>query len=92
MRSRAPDRIKAEQKVIEEATAAASRPRSEELRGAFPDTLGGAFALGWANEYMAFDPALPFGGYKQSGVGRECGARWYEHYTEQKSVMMQLEA
>jgi len=33
---------------------------------------------------------LPFGGYKQSGVGRECGAHWYEHYTEQKSVMMQL--
>jgi|KBSMisStaDraftv2_1062788.scaffolds.fasta_scaffold219629_1 acyl-CoA reductase-like NAD-dependent aldehyde dehydrogenase len=44
----------------------------------------------WVNQYMAFDPALPFGGYKQSGVGRECGAHWYEHYTEQKSVMMQL--
>ena len=44
----------------------------------------------WVNQYMAFDPALPFGGYKQSGLGRECGAHWYEHYTEQKSVMIQL--
>ena len=44
----------------------------------------------WVNQYMAFDPALPFGGYKQSGVGRECGAHWYEHYTEQKSVMIKL--
>ena len=37
-----------------------------------------------------FDPALPFGGYKQSGLGRECGAHWYEHYTEQKALMIQL--
>ena len=44
----------------------------------------------WVNQYIAFDPALPFGGYKQSGLGRECGAHWYEDYTEQKSVMVQL--
>jgi hypothetical protein len=25
-----------------------------------------------------------------SGVGRECGEHWYEHYTEQKAMMIQL--
>jgi acyl-CoA reductase-like NAD-dependent aldehyde dehydrogenase len=44
----------------------------------------------WVNHYMGFDPALPFGGYKQSGLGRECGEHWYEHYTEQKALMIQL--
>jgi acyl-CoA reductase-like NAD-dependent aldehyde dehydrogenase len=44
----------------------------------------------WVNHYMGFDPALPFGGYKQSGLGRECGEHWYEHYTEQKAMMIQL--
>ena len=52
--------------------------------------LCGTFALGWANEHMAFDPALPFGGYKQSGVGREFGAHGMSTITEQKSLMMQL--
>jgi len=50
----------------------------------------GTFALGWANEHMAFDPALPFGGYKQSGVGREFGAHGMSTITEQKSLMMPL--
>ena len=44
----------------------------------------------WVNHYMGFDPALPFGGYKQSGLGRECGEHWYEHYTEQKALLIQL--
>ncbi len=44
----------------------------------------------WVNTYYAFDPAMPFGGYKQSGIGRECGAHWYEHYTETKAVFMKL--
>jgi aldehyde dehydrogenase (NAD+) len=44
----------------------------------------------WVNTYYAFDPAMPFGGYKQSGIGRECGAHWYEHYTEMKAVFVKL--
>jgi aldehyde dehydrogenase (NAD+) len=44
----------------------------------------------WVNAYNLFDPALPFGGYKQSGFGRELGASAIEHYTETKSVWVSL--
>jgi aldehyde dehydrogenase (NAD+) len=33
---------------------------------------------------------VPFGGYKQSGLGREGGQSAYEAYTELKTVMMPL--
>ncbi|MEI9852341.1 MAG: aldehyde dehydrogenase family protein [Sphingomonas sp.] len=36
------------------------------------------------------DPALPFGGFKQSGLGREQGRQGVEMYTELKSVIIQL--
>jgi acyl-CoA reductase-like NAD-dependent aldehyde dehydrogenase len=44
----------------------------------------------WINTYGPMDAALPFGGYKQSGYGRELGAHAIEHYTEIKSVWMNL--
>lgn len=44
----------------------------------------------WVNAYNLYDVALPFGGYKQSGFGRELGSEALEHYTEVKSVWMQL--
>ncbi|UTW13017.1 aldehyde dehydrogenase family protein [Marinobacterium rhizophilum] len=44
----------------------------------------------WVNCHTALDPALPFGGYKQSGLGREMGAEVIHHYTEVKSVLMQI--
>jgi len=44
----------------------------------------------WLNCYNVFDPALPFGGYKQSGWGREMGHAALELYTETKSVCAQL--
>jgi len=44
----------------------------------------------WINCYNVFDPALPFGGYKQSGWGREMGRTAVELYTESKSVCAQI--
>lgn len=40
----------------------------------------------WVNTYNLFDPALPFGGYKQSGWGRETGMAAVELYTHTKTV------
>jgi phenylacetaldehyde dehydrogenase len=44
----------------------------------------------WVNTYNIFDAALPFGGYKQSGWGREMGHEVLELYTETKAVCMGL--
>ena len=44
----------------------------------------------WVNCYNVFDAALPFGGYKESGWGREMGAEALENYTETKAVCIQL--
>ena len=40
----------------------------------------------WINCYNVFDAAMPFGGYKQSGWGREMGHDALEMYTEKKAV------
>jgi phenylacetaldehyde dehydrogenase len=44
----------------------------------------------WVNCYNIFDAALPFGGYKQSGWGREMGSEALELYTETKAVCVRL--
>jgi aldehyde dehydrogenase (NAD+) len=44
----------------------------------------------WINTYGLMDASLPFGGYKSSGFGRELGARALEHYTENKSVWLNM--
>jgi phenylacetaldehyde dehydrogenase len=44
----------------------------------------------WINTYHVFDAALPFGGYKESGWGREMGHDALELYTEVKSVVVAL--
>ena len=44
----------------------------------------------WINCYNIFDAALPFGGYKQSGWGREMGKDVLEHYTQTKAVCARL--
>ena len=45
----------------------------------------------WINCYNVFDAASPFGGYKQSGYGREHGHAALELYTETKSVWAKYE-
>jgi acyl-CoA reductase-like NAD-dependent aldehyde dehydrogenase len=44
----------------------------------------------WVNTYNIYDTAAPFGGYKQSGFGREMGMHALEHYTQVKSVWVDL--
>jgi phenylacetaldehyde dehydrogenase len=44
----------------------------------------------WINCYNVFDASLPFGGYKQSGWGREMGHEVLNNYTELKAVTAQL--
>ncbi|UQA62235.1 aldehyde dehydrogenase family protein [Polyangium aurulentum] len=44
----------------------------------------------WVNCYNVFDAALPFGGYKESGWGREMGHEVLKLYTETKTVCIQL--
>ncbi len=44
----------------------------------------------WGNCHAMIDPALPFGGYKESGLGREQGRQGVEAYTELKSVIIAL--
>jgi acyl-CoA reductase-like NAD-dependent aldehyde dehydrogenase len=44
----------------------------------------------WINGYGYFDPAAPFGGYKESGFGREMGKEALDLYTQVKTVWVSL--
>jgi len=44
----------------------------------------------WINTHNAFDSASPFGGYKQSGFGRDLGSAALDQYTNLKSVWVAL--
>jgi phenylacetaldehyde dehydrogenase len=44
----------------------------------------------WVNTYHVYDAALPFGGYKESGWGREMGHQVLNNYLESKSVVVGL--
>jgi len=44
----------------------------------------------WINMHTLLDPAVPFGGVKISGVGREFGDAFIDDYTELKSVIMRI--
>ncbi|HET8914009.1 MAG TPA: aldehyde dehydrogenase family protein [Ktedonobacteraceae bacterium] len=44
----------------------------------------------WANTYNQFDAAAPFGGYRQSGYGREMGHAVLDAYTQTKTVWINL--
>lgn len=67
--------------------------------GVFTRDLGKAHRLAeairagtvWVNCYNMFDAASPFGGYKQSGYGREMGRYALENYLQVKSVWIRTE-
>jgi aldehyde dehydrogenase (NAD+) len=44
----------------------------------------------WVNCYDVFDAAAPFGGFKQSGMGRELGEYGLQQYTEVKTVTVKM--
>jgi acyl-CoA reductase-like NAD-dependent aldehyde dehydrogenase len=44
----------------------------------------------WVNTYNLYDPSLPFGGFKQSGFGRDLGMEAIDGYLETKSVWIDL--
>jgi aldehyde dehydrogenase (NAD+) len=60
--------------------------------------IGKAFAIAnnvkagtvWVNCFDVFDAAAPFGGFKQSGIGREMGEYALQQYTEVKTVTVKL--
>ena len=45
----------------------------------------------WVNCYLQLDPAIPFGGYKMSGYGRESGTEHLDHYLNTKSVVLRID-
>ncbi len=45
----------------------------------------------WINTYLHVDLIAPFGGYKQSGIGRELGRQSLDAFTETKTVIVQLD-
>jgi aldehyde dehydrogenase (NAD+) len=44
----------------------------------------------WVNCYNVLDTRAPFGGFKQSGIGRELGEYGLQQYTEVKTVIVKL--
>ncbi|MGN6390369.1 MAG: aldehyde dehydrogenase [Burkholderiaceae bacterium] len=45
----------------------------------------------WINDHHRLDPASPWGGIKDSGIGRECGTESFDEHFETKSVMVRLD-
>ena len=44
----------------------------------------------YANNYNIYTVELPFGGYKYSGIGRECGELSMQYYCQSKSVYVEM--
>ncbi|HLE50630.1 MAG TPA: aldehyde dehydrogenase family protein [Anaerolineales bacterium] len=82
----------------EELVQRANRTRYGLAAGVWTQNLSTAHRLAqavkagtiWVNGYGYFDPAAPFGGYKESGFGREMGKEALELYTQVKTVWVGL--
>ena len=83
---------------VEEIAAEANNTPYGLAAGIWTKDIGKAHALAnklkagtvWINCYNVFDAAMPFGGYKQSGWGREMGKQALELYTETKAVCVRI--
>jgi acyl-CoA reductase-like NAD-dependent aldehyde dehydrogenase len=88
-------RFDTEEEVIRRANAT----RFGLAAGVWTNALGRAHRMAaklkagvvWINTYDWFDPAVPFGGSGQSGIGRELGTQVMDMYTELKSVWVKID-
>lgn len=84
---------------VEEAVSRANATPYGLAAGVFTNNLGLAHKLTarlkagsvWVNMYHAIDPAVPFGGMKMSGYGREGGIEHLGEYLETKAVWIQTD-
>jgi len=87
-------------KTLEEAVERANNTHYGLAAGICTRDVGTALSLAhdleagtvWINCYDNFDMACPFGGYKESGWGREKGEYALENYTSVKMVMLPMDA
>jgi len=85
-------------KDIEEVAERANRTMYGLAAGVWTRDISKALAIAnnvragtvWVNCYDVFDAGAPFGGFKQSGIGRELGEYGLQQYTEVKTVTVKL--
>jgi aldehyde dehydrogenase (NAD+) len=85
-------------KTIEEVSARANKSAYGLAAAVWTKDISKAHAIAdnvragtvWVNCYDVFDAGAPFGGFKQSGIGRELGEYSLSNYTEIKTVTVKL--
>lgn len=85
--------------TLDEAVERANNTSYGLAAGVFTQNLATAHQLSrkiragsvWVNTYHAIDPAMPFGGYKMSGYGREGGAEHLDEYLNTKGVFIKID-